>query len=373
MRLKKLLSIVMAAALACSAMVAVPPAAKTAEAAEYLAQIKAGETKTIASGTVDAGSAGATKIKVLFDCAEDTSFNQNSTINFKVTINGAPTDVDLTGSGWPSNGVKDNIGILELDSPLSANDTYTITAGINEWTWSGATDWVYGFTAVEFITDDTELTDVWVDNKDGSYSYTNSKNSGSSTTLEIPVSALTDENPENIISVTFSTPSGNGQVEMVDALGNVIKNSSNTQEGGTLQKGDNTFTVNGLKADSTIKFTCWWINKDGTETVKATVTTLQKDTLYKQVTVASGEEGSKKYSARFLKLVAKDSVADKSKAIFTINNGTKDIETVTTEYYTSITAAGGALTAPEGYVFLACAIKNIPEDITLELKGCVLE
>lgn len=43
---------------------------------------------TLGEFTADDNTAGATKIKITFDCASDVSFNQYASIEVKATING---------------------------------------------------------------------------------------------------------------------------------------------------------------------------------------------------------------------------------------------------------------------------------------------
>lgn len=76
-----------------------------------------------------------------------------------------------------------------------------------------------------------------------------------------------------------------------------------------------------------------------------------------------------KYSVRYVEMITEEEAKAASSATLTLNNGSVDVPVKVTKYYTSVSAAGETITPDEGYVFLAYAIKNVPEDVTITAEG----
>lgn len=80
-----------------------------------------------------------------------------------------------------------------------------------------------------------------------------------------------------------------------------------------------------------------------------------------------------KYDARFVEKVNVSELSSKSKAVFSLSNGTKTSSVFTNKYYTSLTADGETITAESGTVFLVYTLSGIPEDVTVTVGDVVLE
>ena len=80
-----------------------------------------------------------------------------------------------------------------------------------------------------------------------------------------------------------------------------------------------------------------------------------------------------KYDARFVEKVNTSELSGKSKAVFSLSNGTKTSSVSTNKYYTSLTADGETITAESGTVFLTYTVKDIPENVNVTVTGVTLE
>ncbi|MCM1334259.1 MAG: hypothetical protein NC084_04240 [Bacteroides sp.] len=80
-----------------------------------------------------------------------------------------------------------------------------------------------------------------------------------------------------------------------------------------------------------------------------------------------------KFSERFVKKVAATDVVGKTKATFTLSNGTVAKTVSTTQYYTSLTVDGEKVSSGEGYVFLVYTLSGIPEGVNITATGVTLE
>ncbi|MDO4943940.1 MAG: hypothetical protein Q4E74_01920 [Ruminococcus sp.] len=104
---------------------------------------------------------------------------------------------------------------------------------------------------------------------------------------------------------------------------------------------------------------------DGVWTEAKEETKLEPFVLYSQKTaVVDG-----KYSVRYVEMITEEEAKAVSSATLTLNNGSVDVPVKVTKYYTSVSAAGETITPDEGYVFLAYAVKNVPEDVTITAEG----
>lgn len=75
------------------------------------------------------------------------------------------------------------------------------------------------------------------------------------------------------------------------------------------------------------------------------------------------------YNQRFIEKVKASELFDATKIIFTVSNGTKTVTYESTKCYSSLNVNGGSISAGDDYVFLGLTIKDIPEDITVTIKG----
>lgn len=75
------------------------------------------------------------------------------------------------------------------------------------------------------------------------------------------------------------------------------------------------------------------------------------------------------YNQRFIEKVKASELVDATKIIFTVSNGTKTATYESTKCYSSLNVNGGSISAGDDYVFLGLTIKDIPEDITVTIKG----
>ncbi len=107
---------------------------------------------TLASGTAGSDIAGATSVKVYFDCASDTSYNPYASIDLYAVVNstqnyaqfkGTDSSYSLGSTGWSET--------LSLANAIAEGDTYTISGAT--YSWTGAEDYVYAVTKVEFLDD----------------------------------------------------------------------------------------------------------------------------------------------------------------------------------------------------------------------------
>lgn len=88
---------------------------------------------------------------------------------------------------------------------------------------------------------------------------------------------------------------------------------------------------------------------------------IRPNVTYKQETaVANGVK-----SVRFVQLISEERAESVSSVSFTLTNGTASTSVTTNKCYDAVSAAGATITAPEGYVFVAVAVKNVPADVDL--------
>lgn len=127
--------------------------------ASYLVKVeKSGAEAVLDTFKADDSTAGAVKVKITFDCAEDVNFNKYANIEVKAVINGTETYQKIIGTGEESEAVKGEQGI-EIELPLknaiaSGND---VKLSAFTWCFSHAVDYVYGITKVEYINENGEV------------------------------------------------------------------------------------------------------------------------------------------------------------------------------------------------------------------------
>ncbi|MCM1335933.1 MAG: hypothetical protein NC237_12910, partial [Eubacterium sp.] len=87
----------------------------------------------------------------------------------------------------------------------------------------------------------------------------------------------------------------------------------------------------------------------------------------------TADNGEKFYNERIVQKVAAEDVIGKTKATFTLSNGTVTKTVSTTKYNTALTVDGEKVSAGEGYVFLVYTLTEIPENINITVLGVTLE
>ena len=121
------------------------------EAGEPFAVINKNAVETtLGEFTADDKTAGATKIKITFDCASDVSFNQYASLEAKATIAGTESYMKFVGTDTTETaGAKGFTIELPLSNAINSGDDVKLVA--YTWAWSNASDYVYGITKIEYI------------------------------------------------------------------------------------------------------------------------------------------------------------------------------------------------------------------------------
>lgn len=110
---------------------------------------------TILSGTVEKEMAGATQIEIVFDCTEETSYNEWASIDLSCDVDGEQAAyVQFKGKGDYTTGTKAWKEILEIPA-LRAGASYKVQG--TTYAWSNITDDIYRIQAVNFYDDDETL------------------------------------------------------------------------------------------------------------------------------------------------------------------------------------------------------------------------
>lgn len=121
------------------------------EAGEPFAVINKNAVETtLGEFAADEAVAGATKIKITFDCAPDVSFNQYASLEAKATIAGTESYMKFVGTDTTETAGAKGFAIeLPLSNAINSGDDVKLVA--YTWAWSNARDYVYGITKVEYI------------------------------------------------------------------------------------------------------------------------------------------------------------------------------------------------------------------------------
>ena len=102
----------------------------------------------LASGTADASMVGATKIRYMFDCADDVSFNPWAGINLSANI----ADKESKNTIMGENDIIGETAIevfLDLSNQIENGDSYSVYA--STYSWEEAKDYVYLIRCIEFL------------------------------------------------------------------------------------------------------------------------------------------------------------------------------------------------------------------------------
>ena len=121
------------------------------EAGEPFAVINKNAVETtLGEFAADEAVAGATKIKITFDCAPDVSFNQYASLEAKATIAGTESYMKFVGTDTTETAGAKGFAIeLPLSNAINSGDDVKLVA--YTWAWSNESDYVYGITKVEYI------------------------------------------------------------------------------------------------------------------------------------------------------------------------------------------------------------------------------
>ena len=128
-----------------------------------LAYIRYGWTdKPFYSGVISEDMAGATQIKLTFDCADDTSFNSFYTIPVAADIGGTVSNTEMRGSTTEENlGEKGCSYVIDLTAAAEAGQSYTLTG--YTYGYGSAADYILAITKIEFIDEDGYILDTITD------------------------------------------------------------------------------------------------------------------------------------------------------------------------------------------------------------------
>jgi len=116
---------------------------------EFVNVYKNGATATLASGKADATIAGASSIRVTFNCASDVSYNEYSSIELKAVVSGTESYEKFIGKGDYTTGTNGWTETLKLTNAIAEGQSYEITAFT--YAWANASDYVFAVSKVEFI------------------------------------------------------------------------------------------------------------------------------------------------------------------------------------------------------------------------------
>lgn len=103
---------------------------------------------TLASGTADVSMAGAVKVRCVFDCASDVSFNPYTYLNLSSTIAGINSQASVKGKSYET-GLTKLTATLNLTNAIKQGDSYSISAYTVS--WANASDYVFLIRSLEFL------------------------------------------------------------------------------------------------------------------------------------------------------------------------------------------------------------------------------
>ncbi len=139
-----------------------PDKKPTVEPGEPFAFIpKKGSQVKVLSMTAPEKLAGAKKVRVTFQCAEDVSFNQHSSIDITANVGGVETYEQIKGAvdDWTTGKV--HTVEFELTEAIKAGDSIELIMAT--FSWDDAKDYVYGITAIEFVDADNNSLGAYID------------------------------------------------------------------------------------------------------------------------------------------------------------------------------------------------------------------
>ena len=218
MKLRRILSGVLAATVAISSMALSAFTALAADAggdvsadngiyAKVLSSGTDDQSKRLsakfAEGTANAAMAGATQVKVTFDMGPNAAFNQYMTFNVDGNVAGTTSTEKIKGNSW-TNGEKDKFATVNLPKTLAEGDAYSLSA----WTAGFANcntedNFVFGIKKAEFL------------NADGTVLYTHTQVTSDQGAVESPVYTWEGNWTKNK-SANFKTDSKSDEVTVKD-------------------------------------------------------------------------------------------------------------------------------------------------------------
>ena len=116
---------------------------------EFAKVYKGGTVAEIASGKADASMAGATSVRVTFNCASDVSYNEYASIELQAIVSGTQSNEKFLGKGDYTEGTNGWTETLALTNAVEEGQSYEITAFT--YSWADASDYVYAVSKVEFL------------------------------------------------------------------------------------------------------------------------------------------------------------------------------------------------------------------------------
>ena len=107
-----------------------------------------GRSVVIEKGTADESMAGATKVRVTFDCAADTTFSSYASIEVTALVGADNNFKKFTGNN-NTTGAKGCSVTLDFANAIKTGDSYTISA--DTYAWNEAADYVYAIMKLEYL------------------------------------------------------------------------------------------------------------------------------------------------------------------------------------------------------------------------------
>lgn len=108
-----------------------------------------GKVVKVLEKTADEKMVGASKIKITFDCAADTSYNPYASIEMTAVVNGIESYQRFNGTGDYTAGTTGCEVELPLKQEIALKDSIELSAFT--YSWDDASDYAYGITKVEFL------------------------------------------------------------------------------------------------------------------------------------------------------------------------------------------------------------------------------
>ncbi len=136
------------------------PVGPSLEPGSPFAYIKTGSQEKVLSMTAPEKLAGATKVRVTFQCAEDVSFNANASIDITANVAGEDNYQRFPGTGGYETGVTCTV-VLPLSEAVKAGDLIELFASTGS--WDNAKDYVYAITAIEFVDANDKALGAYID------------------------------------------------------------------------------------------------------------------------------------------------------------------------------------------------------------------
>ena len=364
MKFKKILSSVVAAAMAVTTFSAFSTTATAADTT-----LKTGGSYTAAPTSWDPNTIDTTFTTL---SASDLSVVENDALITITVVPNAGADTSdwaiavgetMTGT-WANSGggtatklevtAQKLLDIAGIDSFAELTSAYNVQIwniddgeSIDSWSISYDNDYV------------APTTDVWVDNGDGSYSLTRGT-AASPAKFTIP---LDDGENHIATAVAITVEGGDGYTN--GCLGSMVYdgNPGGTWENVTWDEESAMAIYNPSSSLETYPEFQVWYAAVGTKITISLVQSVYAYTKYEQQT----DDGS---ACRGIMYIQESEVENIESVDFYFSNdgGATTKKVSSTKYYESVSVGGNNMTAPEGYVIVAYAITNIPdgESVTCE-------